>query len=789
MINDIRYALRGFRRNPLFALTAILVVALGIGATTAVFSVVDRILFRSLPYPHGDRLVTYGMFAPIVPEEFLFGADYLDFRQHQIVFETVTSWSGIADCDLTERNPVRLSCGRVESTFLSTLGIVPLIGRGFSSEDDRANSAPVALLSYGLWQSRFGGDPGIAAKTISLDGEPARVIGVLPAGFEMPTLARADLLVPQRVDDDMLRRAVTGRPMSVLARLKPGGTAEQAAAALQPQFLKAISALPAGARKQITLRVRSLRDRQIHDVRLASWVLLGSVLAVLLIACANVANLLLVRSAGRQREFATRLALGARQRRLIRQCLTESLVLGVAGGTAGVGIAYWLLRSIVSLAPESIPHLRDATLDGRVLAFTLGWSVLSGVLFGLAPAMQRPRRSHMLRNTLVGAQIAFSLVLLTCASLLIRTLWNLENSPFGMRTENVLTAAVSLGQQRYPQPAQQLHFFEQLEERLNRLPGFSATAVADSLPPTTPARSRPYGAIQVEGRLPARLAEGFGGLVVWRAVTQDYFSALGIPILRGRGFTEDDRRRGEHNIVLSQSLARRMFPNEDPLGKRIGAGDWCTIVGVAGDVANGGDPEYYIARSHAADDGIYGNPITLRRGSAVIRTSLSAQAAAEMIRAEIAAIEPTLPVTIETMPQRVYKLAERPRFNAILLGLFAGLGLVLAAVGLYGVISFLVAQRTREIGIRIALGATSGTVARLVLSYAARWTIGGAVVGLLASLGAARLLGSMLYGVSDRDPWAIGVPMVLLLSVALAAAWLPARRAASVDPCDALRHE
>ena len=473
LAQDLRYAARGFVRSPTFTVAAVLAIALGTGAGTAVFSVVDRILFRSLPYPQSDRLVSVGFVAPIIPQEFMLGTDYLEWRARQQPFKSLTSWTGISDCDLTGANPVRLECAQVEANFLPTLGIQPIAGRNFTRDEDRPNATPVALLSYGLWQSRFGGDRQVVGKTIPLDGRPATILGVLPPQFEVPTLEHADVLVPQAMDEAAQHRPNTGRVLQSIARLKPGVTPAQAAAALQPLFQESLQFVPGPFRKEVKLRVRSLRDRQIHDARLASWILLGAVLAVLLIACANVANLLLARAATRQRELAVRLALGASRARLARQTLTESLLLAATGGAAGCLLAAALLRVFVAIAPEGIPRLQQAAIDLRVLLFTLLVSLACGVVFGLAPALQQhahPRaetlagwrslgaRHYLFRHALVAAQICASLVLLTGASLLLRSLWNLQNQPLGMRTGSVLTASVTLGQKSYSEPAAPTRF-------------------------------------------------------------------------------------------------------------------------------------------------------------------------------------------------------------------------------------------------------------------------------------------------------------------------------------------
>ncbi|HXM43731.1 MAG TPA: ABC transporter permease [Bryobacteraceae bacterium] len=800
LAQDLRYAARGFVRSPTFTLAALFAIALGTGAGTAVFSVVDRILFRSLPYPQADRLVSVGFVAPIIPQEFMLGADYVEWRARQQPFESIASWSGINDCDLTGANPVRLACAQVEASFLPTLGVQPMAGRNFTRDEDRPNAPPVALLSYGLWQSRFGGDRNVVGKTFPLEGQSATILGVLPPDFEMPTLEHADVLAPQALDEAQQHRPNTGRPLWSIARLKSGVTPAQAAAALQPLFQESLQYVPGPFRKEVSLRVRALRDRQIHDARLASWILLGAVLAVLLIACANVANLLLARAATRQRELAVRLALGANRRRLVRQTLTESLLLAVAGGVAGCLLAAALLRIFVAIAPEGIPRLQQATVDWRVLLFTLAVSLTCGIVFGLAPALEHPRpetlagwrslggRHYLFRHSLVAAQICASLVLLTGASLLMRSLWNLQNQPLGMRTGSVLTATVALGQKSYADPGSQLAFFEELERRLHRIPGLTQLALSDSTPLSGTARSTIYSVIDVAGR--PRAAEGTGGMAIWRAVTPGYFAALGIPILRGRGFREQDRDPHQNAVILSDSLARRMFPGEDPLGKQIKpgrSGPWKTVIGVAGNVKNGAlaqpdDPEFYVVRQHAPEP--FG-----RTAIAILSGPIDPAALARWVRAEVAALDPTLPVNIETLDQRVGRLAQRPRFNAWLLGLFAAMGLLLSAIGLYGVISFQVAQRTQEIGVRMALGATPGAVARLVLGHAARWTLAGAGFGVIGSWFGARFLGAMLFHVSPRDPWILAAAAAALWATAMLAAWVPSRRAARLDPMQALRQD
>jgi len=809
VMDDLRYTLRILLKNPAFTLTAVLALALGIGATTAVFSVVDRILFRSLPYPQEERLVSLGLVAPIEPQEFMLGADYVEWRRQQTPLGSLTSWSGVNDCDLTDGTPVRAACAQVEANFLRTLGVHPLLGRDFTVEDDRPNAPRVVLLSHGLWQRRFAGERNVSGRTLFLDGVAATVAGVLPSDFELPTLARVDLLVPQALDEAAQQRPRTGRVLRSFARLKPGVSLEQAQLAMQPLFQDSLKWVPPQFQKEVKFRMRLLRDRQIQDARLTSWVLLGSVAAVLLIACVNVANLLLARAVSRQREMAIRAALGAGRGRLIRQMLTESVILAMVGGMFGCLLAKYLLQLFVAIAPEGIPRLNEASLDWRVLLFAVAASLMSGLVFGLAPALGRTETQSLIRTTgrlgsrgrvrqaLVATQIAISLVLLTSAGLLLRSLWNLMNVPLGMRTSNVLTANLVLGQQRYSQSAQQQAFFEQLEMRLQGVPGVEALAISDSLPPAGVTRTMIYSVIDVEGRPPA--AEGTGGMVIWRAVTPGYFSVLGVPIVRGRGFLDSDRNSSENAVILSNALSGRLFQGEEAIGRRIRpgrTGNWLTIVGIAGNVLNAGlnassDPEYYIPRKHVVPSAPTEQSLsgTSRRASLILRSPMDPEGISQWIRSEVAALDPTLPVALETMPKRVSQLAARPRFNTWLLSLFSVFALCLSALGLYGVMAFLVAQRTPEIGVRMALGATPGIIAKLVLFEAVRWMSVGVAFGLLGSWFAARWLNSLLFRVSARDPLSLGVTLLVLIVVTLAAAWVPSRRAAKVDPMVALRCE
>ena len=812
LFHDLRYALRQLRLSPGFAAVAVLTLALGIGATTAMFSLVDRILFRSLPYPQDHELVSVGVIAPIIDGEFLFAANYLGWRDHQTPFADFTSSTGVSDCDLTDEAPVRVTCASVASTFLPTFGIQPLVGRNFTREEDQPNAPPVALLTYGLWQSRFGGDRNVVNRTISLNGKTARILGVLPRDFEFPTLARTSILVPEALDESIVQRNQLGTVVRVFGRMKPGISVDQSKAELEPLFRGFVESAPPPFRKVLRLEVRSIRDLQVHDSRRAAWLLLASALAVLLIACANAMNIHLARSVGRRHELAIRSALGADRVRLFRQRFTESVLLALMAGAAGTGLAWFIVRVFVVLAPAGIPHLSDATVDGRVLLFAIIVSLASGIVFGTVPALEKPTRQMLvvtatagverarLRQMLLAAQVWMAVVLLSSALLFVRSLRNLETKPLGMNTENIVTAQITLGQQKYSRARERLAFFEELERKLKDLPGTSSVALSDSLPPSATARTVPLVALQAEGRPPLGPEQGIGGVVGWRAVTPDYFSVLGIPLLRGRSFEDADRKPGSYAVILNEALAQRLFPAEDPLGRIIRfpqgegrAGIAHTIIGVTGNTENQGlggrvGPEYYMVRRHGEDDAIFQYPDS-QHISIVVRTAIGAQAEAEQLRNTVKALDPTLPVDVDTLRQSVAKLAERPRFSAALLSLFAIVGLLVTALGIYGVVSLLVSQRTQEIGIRMALGATPMSVIRMMVWQASLWIGFGAAAGIIGSLAAARWIGSLLFDIPANDPATLAEAAALLLVVALLGAWVPARRAAKIDPMVALRYE
>jgi putative ABC transport system permease protein len=813
-LQDTRYALRGFRRNPAFTITVIVTLVLAIGATTAVFSVVDRILFRS-PYAHDDRIVSVGLSQSLEKQEFMLGGFFYEWRDNQKPFEAIAAEStGPSACVLTEAKPAQLNCMDAQAGLLPLLGIAPVLGRNFLPEEDRTNGPRVAMITYGLWKNHYGFDAGILNRLIDMDGSPVRVVGVLPKDFEMPTLQAADVIMPLALLEAEKQRSQNsgiGQPMRVFARLKPGVSIAQARAQMEPLFLHTQETfIPAEIRKDFHLSIRSLRDRQTEDVQLVAWVLLGSVLAVLLIACANVASLMMARGAARERELAVRSALGASRSRLVRQTLTEAFLLSMAGATLGLALAQGLLLIFVAMASTSIPFLDKAHLDLRIAGFTMLLALISGAFFGLIPALQKPRamaltartthsgRHAFLRRGMVIGQIAISMILLSGAALLLRSFRKMETQNLGIQTRGVMTARISLtGVRTEPvgglvsrNGQKQMELFVQAEAAVRRLPGIGAVGWSDSFPPGGGWQNgRLYSDFAIEGK--PRPAQREGGLVRFRGVTPDYFRALDIPIVRGRGFSEEERTSGEQFMVLSRLLASRLFPQEDPIGKRIGMGSdgtSFTVVGISENVRNGGLSEqdlpeaYWLRRNVAADWGV---PVPVM----VFDTVLSPSAVAPWVRSQIEHLNPMLPVEIETLNERVSKLADRPRFETALLSFFALTGLAMAVIGLYGVTSFLAAQRTQEIGVRMALGANRADILRLIVREGARLLLLGAALGLAASLALTQLLKSLLFGVGPRDPVTLVAVALLLGFVALAATLIPARAAMRVDPVEALRCE
>jgi len=801
---DIRYALRGFRRTPRFALSAVLTIALAIGGAAAVFSVADRSLFRPLPYAYQDRLVSIGITAPLVsPQDWIFQGTYLEWGSSKSAFESITAWRGVNDCDRNDGAPQRLRCAEVEASFLPTLGVTLAAGRNFTEAEDRPGGDPVAMLTHSYWISHFGGGNDVLGKRMTLDGEPARIVGVLPAGFETPTLARADVLRPMRMRRDSQRQQI----VYVIGRMPTGMTPLAASATLAGPFQQFLQSTPPDFRKAagLSLRVASLREQQTRGYKQALWMLLGAVLAFVLIACSNVAHLLLARAAARRHEFAVRASMGASRWRLAGQALVESLVLGAAGGALGWPLGYGLLRLFQSMAPEGVLRMGEARMDGRVLLFALGLSAATALLFGMAPALERLRGEALagaravgrsrgrMRPLLVAGQMAFSVVLLMVSGLFLLSLWKLQNARLGFAPEKAVTATFTLPALRYASGERLIGFFRDLERQLSEMPGAVSAAITDSLPPGGDPRSRPYVAMIGGGD---RSAPGMGGLVKWRYVTRGYFRALNIPIVRGRGFTDEDLGGAEQAIVMSESLARRLYGQADPTGRTVRLEASMKVVGVAADVMNAGvggalDGEFYVLRGDSPT-GVFTNqrpPYGWRRATAVVRTTMPVESALDALRDRVLSVEPGVALELGTLYDEVSRFYARPRFQTALLTVFALVGLALAAVGLYGLTSFLVVERTREAGVRIALGASPLQIVRLMMGEGMRWTLAGLVVGSVLSAWLFRLIRTLLFEAPSFEVRVFAGAMALLLAVAVLASWLPSARAARMDPMAALRQE
>lgn len=800
LFQDLRFGLRMLHKNLGFTAVVIATLALGIGASTAVFSVIDPLLFRSLPYPNDRQLVSLGYLGPVDSNEFNVVSSYFDWQRESAPFLTMTAMRPSGGCDvMLAETPRRVTCSRVDTNFLQTFSISPMLGQDFRPEDNLPHAPMVALLSYGFWQEALSGDAQVLGKTLSIDDEPVRVIGILPRNFQMPVLGEMDVMLPARLDPSLPRSANSSSFLRTFARLREGATLDQARERMRPIFAATVqSDVPPVLRAEARLVIRSLRDRQIHDVKLASWMLLGSVLALLLAACVNVANLLLARTASREKELAMRSVLGASRGRLILQTLTESLTLGLLGGAAGCASAGALLRIAVHLAPSGTLSLEHARLDPRVLVFAWAASVGGALLFGMAPALERPRaeslvgwqsigsrRTH-LRKILVAGQVALSLILLGGASLLLRSLWNLESQPWGFEPENVVTASFSMRRHRHQNAQTAAAFLDEVEEKLSRIPGRGIFALSDTIPPGG-VQVRPYSNLRIAGHSPVARQ---GGMVQFRWVSPGYFGAMGIRLLAGRDFDESERASGASPIIVSSTLARRLFGNENPIGQQIDledSGRYSQVVGVASDIKNNGptlpsDPEYYRLRMHNSQG--MGTSFV-----AVFRTSLDPAVLERWVRKEFAEVDPTLPISVATLEQRIDQVHQRPRFLATLVAMFAGLGLLLAAVGLYGVMSFIVARQTKEIGVRMAIGARPSDIAWQILKGAGTWTGIGLAAGLGGTFALARLIRGLLFGISPNDPISLAIATAVLVVTAGVAAWVPSRRAAKIDPIAALRSE
>ncbi|HEY3703617.1 MAG TPA: ABC transporter permease [Terracidiphilus sp.] len=805
VIQDLRYGLRGFRRSKAFTVSAVLTLALAIGATTAVFSVVDPILFRALPYANPGQLVSAGFTQSLEREEFLTGKFYEHWLANQKPFATMASQGMSRSCDLAENHPAELVCVTFQAEMLRVLGVSPVLGRNFLPDEDVPHGPPVVMISYALWQGHFSGDRQIVGREINIDGNAARVVGVLPPGFQFPTLEPADVVQPMALDAaaQNTSNGGFGWAMRTFARLKPGVSLAEARAEMRPVFDAEKAWFPAVMRDQVRLSVRPLRARQVGDARRVAWILLAAVAAVQLIACANVAGLLVARGAAREREMAVRAALGATPRRLARQALTEALLLALTGAVAGLALAGGLLRASVALAPSGVPFLATVHMDLRIAAFTVVLALACGVLFGLITALHRPdgvlvntrsslsRRHVRLRRALVVGQIAASVVLLAGAALLLRSFHRIEEQRLGFTTHGVMTAQIALPASPYNTDAKWMDFHLQVEQDVRRLPGVTAVAFSDSVPPGGWHGATRFSDITVEGR--PRPSPGEPGMFVTRRVSSEYFRALDIPVIRGRGFTNQESTDDVRLVVLSRLAAAELFQGEDPIGKRIEpfgmrANQWVTVAGVAEDAKNNGltsdeQPEIYFLRREVANDW------SQRRAVLVIASALPQPTVAGWVQAAVHHLNPTVPVEMAPLREEVDKLADRPRFETALLGFFALMGLAMAAVGIYGILAYLTSQRTQEIGVRMALGATRVKILKLIARDGVRMVLAGGVLGLAAALGLVHVLRALLYQTSTYDALAFIAVPVVLGTVAAAAVFLPALAGMRVEPASVLRNE
>lgn len=805
---DLRYGARLLLKKPGFTLTAVLTLGLGIGANTAIFTVVDATLLRGLPYRESDRLVQVWESRRIgeIKQMDASYPDYLDWAQATDTVEGIcgyTGWDG--SFTLTGRAaPERIEGARVTASFFSVLGVAPVLGRTFLPDEDRPQAERTVILSYGLWQRRFGGDPNIVGQRLVLDGNGYTVLGVLPQSFQFAPMGKAQLWVPLRPTPNQLNMRFM-HWLDVIARLKPGVGLAQAQAQMNTigaRIERDYSDSHTGA----GLKLVPLHEQIVGSLGSLMLVLLGAVGFVLLIACANVANLLLLRAAERRQEIGMRLALGATRGRLVRQLLCESVLLAMVGGALGLAMAAWGVKLLLAAIPEaqldSMPYLQGLTLDSRVLYFTGALSLVTGVVFGLTPAWQSTKLDlhnalkdgsrnmannsrHRLHGLLVVTEIALALVLLVGAGLLIKSTRRLLEVKLGFRPERLLTMQLDLPPSRYADDDQLRAFHQQLLSRIAALPGVAGVASVNWLP----LQGGPGDLLNVEGQPtppPSEVPK-----TTTHVVSSDYFRTMGIALIKGRAFTDDDNQAAPKVVVINAALARRLFGQQDPIGSRIlFVGDDPKphqIVGVVDDEKVGELDEEagaVIYRPYLQD------PWT--KLNLVIRAAGEPSSLVNAVRGEVRALDANLALySIATMEQLI---AERPstflrRYPALLLGLFAALALTLAAVGIYGVISYAANQRTHEIGVRMALGAGRRDVLKLIVGQGLKLTLIGVGCGLLASLALSRVMDSLLFGVSATDPQTFLVVSLLLSLVALMACWIPAQRATRVDPINALRSE
>jgi putative ABC transport system permease protein len=796
MFQDLRYGMRMLLKHRGFTAVAALTLMLGIGANTAIFSVVNAVLLRPLPFPEPERIVWLRESHPPsnLPQFSVTFPTFLDWRSQNRVFAQMAAYREDGFNLQAGDEPKRVNGARVTVDFFATLGVRPEVGRAFSPQEDAPGGERVVILSHAMWRQSFGGDPQLVGRQIKVDGQAHTVVGIMPPGFRFPG-DDVELWLPYALDPKIGRGS---HFLRVLGRLKPGATLEQARSELETIAVRLEQAYP-DTNKGWRVFMQPLHEAISGQMQTPLQVLFGAVLFVLLIGCANVANLLLSRNAARERELAVRAALGAGRGRIVRQLLMESLVLALLGGAGALLLAAWGVKLLTTLGPRNIPRLKEASLDLPVLGFTLAVALMAGLIFGLAPAWQRSRLNinaalkdgarmagagaRRLRQSLVVVEIAFALLLLIGAGLMLKSLARLQQVAPGFNAQGGLTMDINLALAKYTRREQRAAFLQQVLERLKTLPGVEFAGATHRLP----LRGNSAIGFQIEGRPPE---PSQSKSVNWRSISPDYFRAMGAPLFAGRTFTEEEGWQKMSAVIINQALQRRYWPDENPLGKRIkigGAPDspWITIVGVAADVKESGlnaDTEAglylpYVLAPHQA------MTLVLRTGPEPLSLAAAAGAAIRQVDSEQAVSN------ISTLEQLLSETVAQPRFNTGLLALFALLALLLAAVGIYGVMAYAVSSRTQEIGLRMALGAQARDVLKLVVGQGMRLVAFGLALGLLAALGLTRWLKTLLFGVEATDPLTYAVIAALLAAVALLACYIPARRAMKVDPLVALRHE
>ncbi len=803
LLQDIRYALRMLWKSPGFSLVAIITLALGIGANTAIFSVVSAVLLRPLPFPEADRLLFVGQqykgeLAGVGEPKFLF------WRDESQSFEALACYSnfGGAGGNLSGGREAEYVSGlRVSEDYFRALGVYPALGRTFTHEEDSPGGGRVGILSDGLWRRSFGADKGVIGRTVTLNGQPLMIVGVMPPHFRFAS--GADLLVPMRA-----RTGANVDPNAeVVGRLKPGVRLQQAQAELKVIAEKYRAAFSDQMMEYESIGAEPYQNLFTKGIAKYLWIFLGAVSLLLLIACANVANLQLSRATRRQREIAVRMAMGASGGRIVRQLLTEGLVLALIGGGAGLLVAIWGTELLTRLIPQGfLPRVAEISMDWRVLLFALAASVLTGLLFGAAPAWQARKvdvntalkesaskggatARGPLRGALVVAEVALSLVLLVGAGLLIRTFTNLLGVAPGFDSHNVLTFQINLNGEHYKTTGQSAAFYRDALERMSRLPGVESAAVTNKLPLDWQFNLSIF--LQDKPDQPQS--------VQFRMISPDYFRVMRINVTGGRAFKDSDTPAGQPVAIVNEAFVRKFYAGKSGLGQRLSIGrnndePVRQVVGIVGDIKQQGldrpAPAMVYVPIEQVSDKLLAAVRSFNSTNFVVRTTVEPTSLVSSIRREIASIDAALPLTrIATMEEVEARSITSQRFNMLLLGLFAALGLLLAAVGIYGVMSYTVAQSTREIGIRMALGAQAGGVLRLVVSRGMTLALIGMVVGILASLALTRLMKSLLFGVSATDPLTFILYSLVLIVVALAACLIPARRATKVDPMVALRYE